>query len=623
VGENRAAEAAVDVLAAEGREAERRQDWAAAELLRRRAIAQDEGLVAAWTGLANALRQQGRLDEADSVLLRAIARLPPQVEHYLGHAELADRRGDWDAAEARWRAMRTLFPEVWFSYVGGAGALRALGRLAEALLAEDAARFGWEPAFPQDLGRLAAERKDWAVAETHWRAALALDGRPWWVYGEPAAALEHQGRVSEAEAALLDGQASDPAEISPFIGHANLAEKREDRVAAERRWRIVRERFPERLEGYTEHAAALRHLRQPAAAASVLDEAAERFPGDGGVRHALARQAEALSDWLTAVDHWRVALAIDPDVWWVRTALTVALAQTGRTGEAETILLDRQRSHPSEVAAFIDYARLAQERGDREISAVRWQVVLERFPDRIGGYVGVLRSWREAGRTEDAVAVLAQALRRFPESETIMLEAARLARRMGRTAEALQILALVRGHFPQLIAAYAEAAEVLRDEGRLDEAQALLSEALVRFPDPWWLWRVMGSVIEVRGDWAAAVAHWAEMSRRFPYAEDQSVRLYDALMRLAEVDPAVADAAALAQGVGSLDDALCDLALSFEAWAGRRRPALIDRPMNQRNMILYVFCSISCRSERTEKKACSSSARSNFCGVIDSRPNAE
>ena len=43
-------------------------------------------------------------------------------------------------------------------------------------------------------------------------------------------------------------------------------------------------------------------------------------------------------------------------------------------------------------------------------------------------------------------------------------------------------------------------------------------------------------------------------------------------------------------------------------------------PTNQRNMRLYSSCSISCRSERIEKNACSSNARSSFSGGIDGRP---
>jgi hypothetical protein len=46
-------------------------------------------------------------------------------------------------------------------------------------------------------------------------------------------------------------------------------------------------------------------------------------------------------------------------------------------------------------------------------------------------------------------------------------------------------------------------------------------------------------------------------------------------------------------------------------------------PTNQRNSRLKSSCSMSWRSERTEKNACSSEARSNFSGAIDGRPSDE
>jgi TPP-dependent pyruvate/acetoin dehydrogenase alpha subunit len=46
-------------------------------------------------------------------------------------------------------------------------------------------------------------------------------------------------------------------------------------------------------------------------------------------------------------------------------------------------------------------------------------------------------------------------------------------------------------------------------------------------------------------------------------------------------------------------------------------------PTNQRNSRLYCICSISCRSERTEKRIWIRLARSNRSGAIDGRPSAE
>jgi tetratricopeptide (TPR) repeat protein len=161
-------------------------------------------------------------------------------------AEQAQEGRDWAGAEQLWRAMRVGFLDIWFSYTGGAAALLSLDRIDEAsqLLFDAAARFPHEHAIRHELGHLAMRQADWPSAEAHWRAALTFSVRPWWIYTELAGSLEQQGRLIEAEAILLDGQAEDPAEISLFTYHAQLAWQRGDWAAAVARWAEARRRFP-------------------------------------------------------------------------------------------------------------------------------------------------------------------------------------------------------------------------------------------------------------------------------------------------------------------------------------------------------------------------------------------
>jgi predicted Zn-dependent protease len=247
--------ASVDLLLERARRAEQSEDFPLAEKYWRLAILRDHSLAAAHTGLAAMLRDQGRLAEAEAVLLNALTNRPPDQAFFEGYAELADMRRDWTAAEHRWQAMREQFPHIWYCYTGAANAMLELGRPDEAaaLLSDAAVRFPWEPTFPHKLGHLAASQSAWGSAETHWRTALAFETCPWWIYTEMARALEHQGRLAEAETILLDGQRKDPNEISLFTNHARLAEGQHDPVEAERRWRIVRERFPDSTEGHDKH----------------------------------------------------------------------------------------------------------------------------------------------------------------------------------------------------------------------------------------------------------------------------------------------------------------------------------------------------------------------------------
>ncbi|MFL5288890.1 MAG: hypothetical protein ACJ8AW_50030 [Rhodopila sp.] len=208
------------------------------------------------------------------------------VEMFIEQAEQAGEAENWPAAEMIWRAIRTVIPQYWPSYAGGAAALRSLGRLDEArqLLDQGMALFPDERAFPLELGRLAMTQSDWPAAEACWRKALTFDVRPWWVYTELAGALEHQGRLEDAEAVLQEARvrADEPDALTLFIYPAQLAEKRSDWATAVARWAEARRRFPSSIEFPDRHHEALMRLTEhdPAAFHAALHDPATTSPAD-------------------------------------------------------------------------------------------------------------------------------------------------------------------------------------------------------------------------------------------------------------------------------------------------------------------------------------------------------
>jgi tetratricopeptide (TPR) repeat protein len=227
----------------------------------------------AHAGVVEAGRSRQALDGAVSWEI-----LKEQAEH-------AQQREDWTSAEALWAEMRTAFPHLWHSYVGSATALIGLGRRdeARAILLDAANRFPGEGAIRLALGHLAMRVADWPVAEAHWRGALALGVRPWWVFTELAGALERQGQLQEAEAVIAEGQREDPKEVTLFTYHARLAWKREDWSAAVARWAAARNRFPITEEISSGLYQALMRLAEhdPAAADREHSELGLASPGTG------------------------------------------------------------------------------------------------------------------------------------------------------------------------------------------------------------------------------------------------------------------------------------------------------------------------------------------------------
>ena len=135
--------AALHALAAAS---EARLNWVAAEDYWHRLTKVAPHLGWAHVGLARALQEQQRTDDADAVRDAALAQLPGDLSILSDMARLAERRGDWAAALARWQEIHTVFPKLMAGYIGQANALSELDRFNDAqTLLETAIRL-----FPND-----------------------------------------------------------------------------------------------------------------------------------------------------------------------------------------------------------------------------------------------------------------------------------------------------------------------------------------------------------------------------------------------------------------------------------------------------------------------------------------
>jgi len=161
---------------------------------------------------AEALRDLGELEDADAGLGPAVARFPGDEWLLVGHAQLAELRGDWLAALARWEALRAVFPDHPLSAVGRGAALTGLGRFdeAEAALAAAIAQFPDNRTAAVAHAATAARRGDWDAAVRRWQAAGAHHPGDTAIELGLAEALIARGRGDEADAALDRVAAREP-----------------------------------------------------------------------------------------------------------------------------------------------------------------------------------------------------------------------------------------------------------------------------------------------------------------------------------------------------------------------------------------------------------------------------
>jgi tetratricopeptide (TPR) repeat protein len=376
--------------------AEARQDDAQAEHWWRRYQALQPDAWWGWLGLATAVHAQGRVEEAEELLLRG-GEACPTVHAFLHmHAEWARHRRDWPEAERRAVLLAERFPDAWEGLWGQAIAVREQGRPDEArtLLLSGADRHPNVNVFAHDLARLAESRAEWAEAERWWRAFLALDDTAPWAHGVLADAVSRQDRAEEADRHLLDAIARHPDDIAFHQQYALAADRRGDPDLSRQRWRPVVERFPD-------DATSLRHLADALVATGDMDEATrllisglERFPHDRSITRALMtiaadrRDEAAAAKWRARLlEMLREALEQQPDDPGLLVEFVHAMAALPQS-EWPIPALQIERS----LQAAIDrgnsdgllhaaYAGIAAGRADWPEQYRRLQASVERFPN--------------------------------------------------------------------------------------------------------------------------------------------------------------------------------------------------------------------------------------------------
>lgn len=227
------------------------------------------GHVRAWIFNAVCLKDLKRYDEADALLERATSLQPEDPMAASEYAKVADERGDVEEALRRWEQMRERQDDL-TSWVECAVRLRALGRETEAVALLEKAQWRYlSSARPSiELARMTLDKGDIEGALRQW--ATMRSGYPQEPMGYIAAAhvLRNQGKQEEAEEILLGAVERITLVSEPTVEYARFAHGR-DWPEAVQRWAMVRDRFPERVEGYTWGGDALEAAGQPEEAARV------------------------------------------------------------------------------------------------------------------------------------------------------------------------------------------------------------------------------------------------------------------------------------------------------------------------------------------------------------------
>lgn len=492
------------------------RDWA--EAVRRWAVmrAKFPNDVSAHTLGAIALRELGRFEEADTLLVSAGEKFPDDFGVANEFAWLAVHRRDWQEALGRWDTLCRRFPDRPGGYTGVAMSLRELQRLdeAEGVLSQAIARFPTEMGPRVDCARIAELRGDWSAAATRWaevRTSFADNPAGW---AEGARALIASGNIQTAESLLSEALTRFPAHEGAAIAWAECASRNRDWVTARERWDIIRERFPDHPAGYLGSAIAMRQLGAAEQAEELLRSARVHFPQDIGVSIEYAWLAHHRRDWEEATLRWDVVRQQFPTHLSGYTGAAVSLREASRFDEAEEILAEATERFQNDAAPLIERAMVAHVRRDLVTSVARWEEIRRRFPHQLVSYTMGSLDLLNLNRDADAEALIEAALVTFPDNAELLIEYARLAERRGRWNVAAERWGRVCDAFPDRLEGYCGAATALSSDGRANEADQVLETGMSHFP----------AVAQLASDYAWVAyrqKRWEEAKRRFAVVRER------------------------------------------------------------------------------------------------------
>ncbi len=498
--------------------AEMLRDWTATERWWRVWLVFEPKYWWGYTGLATALREQGRLSEADAVLLPQFERFQQEPAIFVEYARNSERSADAPEALRRWQAVQARFPNLWEGYDASARLLREQGDTAAAthVLTEAITRFPTMARPLHELAQLAEATQDWTAAVKYWHASMALEPDISWVHSALATALREQGEPALAAQVLADAIKRFPGEAALAVASARLAEASDDWEAAVRRWDYVCQAFPHLPSGPVGLAQALRRIGELDKAANILKAAASRLPGDLEIILQIAWLAEMRGQADEAAYYFRQAISLQPENPRPYLFLTRIYLATSDTVQAEKVLADGLNAAGEKIEFLLELARLSARKGDWPEASRRFRLAYAKFPAESASVAGLADSLCRQGLQPEAEAALHEAIGRFPENVELAVAFARLPSVGGarQFPEYLQRARQLVTKFPANLEVFYVLIDALLLSNLPNETETFIVQGLKRFPNAKLLSRRLATAYVRQQKWDNAFNVYTDLIAR-------------------------------------------------------------------------------------------------------------
>ncbi len=198
-------------------------------------------------GMALAMREMRRLEEAESLLSSSLGRFPDAVELKISHAWIPTQKREWPEAIARWDKVISHHPDVSTGYLGMGVSLRGakLFGLADCFLQMATERFPEDAQLAAEYGWVPLTRQDWELAQTRWKALAEKHPLSARVQGDYGFALLSSGKYEEAEQVLTQAVSDFPNHLGVAINLARVSNARGNWKEALERWTVLQAVHPD------------------------------------------------------------------------------------------------------------------------------------------------------------------------------------------------------------------------------------------------------------------------------------------------------------------------------------------------------------------------------------------
>lgn len=443
----------VETLKKQGLELARSNHLGEAKAVFTRVIEQCPDDVESWCVLSTLNGRLGRIDEAESCCRRAMALRPDYSEAHVNMGNVLSAKGRYDEALIHYQTALRLDPRnpVTHSNIGNVQyALARYDDAAESFLAA----LNINPQFTEahyNLANLRSLQKRFDDAETSYREALRLNPGFAGAWHNLGVVLSKQGRDAEAEAAYRETLRLHPTNANAHNSLGHLLHKLGRLAEAEAAYREALRLMPNYDEARNNLGSVLLDLDH-------LDEAVECF------ERVLANRPDAISHCnlgnvrmrqkrlAEAVEHYRQAIALNPERAEFYNNLGHALRQQEEFAEAEPALREAIRLDPDFAEAYANLGLVLTAKGralglEKEGGTLAFKEGLASFrralalrPSYEVAVVGEANILGRQGEFEQAYARLAPFLEAGELSVGVALAFASLCRPLKRCDEAIALL---------------------------------------------------------------------------------------------------------------------------------------------------------------------------------------